>query len=788
MFALKGAEMLARRAPASQKGGEHMAGLFRQHRISSRLNRLLLATATLGCFGMTAAGAADPSGSEEVIVTAQKREERLVDVPVSISVVGAKTLGSFNLNQSTDLGYLVPNVSFSTESGQRAFSFFIRGIGTTTYSSESLETSSAYVVDGVIYGQGGAAQTDLPDIERIEVLRGPQGTLFGKNASAGVINVVTKKPTKAFEAGARLSYAHPDNERKLSAFVSGPMGDNAGYRISARLNRRDGIVHNFHDGRELNNRNDWGVRGRFDFGQNSDLKLSIIGDYWKSDTRCCLWTLTRAGEPMSYIEQQQYALGNRFGWNPRHLFQNINGESFTKIENAGISAQIDYDLGGGYQLTSISAFRIWNASDWPDTDSQPIDVFDVDPGYMRQQQFSEELRVASPADQFFDFVAGLYIFNQNAHTYSEQILDLRPALFVGRAADVYGNTLNVGVFGQGNLNFTPDFRVIIGGRVLMQRDEASSYRKFFAPDMTPADSNTRDRTYDGYVFRVGVQYDLTETSNVFATVTRGFKGGGYNLTLDQVRLDEVDPEIPTNYEIGYRGSFPDSRFSISLTGFYTPIDDFQVYVNFLDPNDGFTLISAITNAAKVELKGIEAEFMWQPIAGVGWQLSGSFGYLDARYDSYPNSPCYAFQTAQEGCHADNTQDASGNRLPFAPKFSANFVSHYETPIGSNLLAALDINVSYRSKRFTNTPQRPEQYQPSLALVNAAVSLGSEEAGWRVSLFCQNLTDEHFATREFSGFLEFNPATFGDGETAGSMMGYVPYEAQRIIGVSLDVDF
>ena len=255
---------------------------------------------------------------ETVTVTAQKREERLQDVPVSVAVVSAESLGAFDLNQATDLAYLVPGVGVSNSAGPRSFGFFIRGVGTTSFASESIESSSAYVVDGVVTGQAGAALSDLPDIERIEVLRGPQGTLFGKNASSGVINVVTKRPSDTFGASLKASYSDPDNETKLAGYITGPINNDVRYLVSARTNQRDGFVKNLADGRDLNDRNDWGVRARIDLTAGENLDVSVIADYWKREADCCIWTLRSIGTPASVGELEQIAAGAQLRRRERH--------------------------------------------------------------------------------------------------------------------------------------------------------------------------------------------------------------------------------------------------------------------------------------------------------------------------------------------------------------------------------------------------------------------------------------------------------------------------------------
>src|SRR5688572_19232815 len=206
------------------------------------LRGLMAAASVAGLMsGMAStAQAAEAEEVTEVVVTAQKREEKLQDVPLSVVVVDAEQLQAFRLNQVSDLQNLVPGLTMSNSAGPRSFGFFVRGIGTSSFSSESIEGSTAYVLDGVVLGQSGASLTDLPDVARVEVLRGPQGTLFGKNASAGVVSVTTRRPSDAFHIEASASWAAPYDDRRLSGLVTGPIGERARVLISARVNKRDG--------------------------------------------------------------------------------------------------------------------------------------------------------------------------------------------------------------------------------------------------------------------------------------------------------------------------------------------------------------------------------------------------------------------------------------------------------------------------------------------------------------------------------------------------------------------
>lgn len=708
---------------------------------------------------------------ETVTVTAQKREERLQDVPVSVAVISSEALGAFDLNQATDLAYLVPGVGVSNSAGPRSFGFFIRGVGTTSFASESIESSSAYVVDGVVTSQAGAALSDLPDIERIEVLRGPQGTLFGKNASSGVINVVTKRPSDTFGASLKASYSDPENETKLAGYITGPINNDVRYLVSARTNQRDGFVHSLADGRELNDRKDWGVRARIDLSAGENLDVSVIADYWKREADCCIWTLRSIGTPASVGELEQVASGAQFG--EENDTQNIDGDVFSDVDTGGIAVQADYRFGNGYTFTSISANRSWHTVDGLDTDNRPVNTFNVNFADFKQLLYTQEFRVTSPKEQFIDYVAGAFYYYSDVASESRQLQPLLTTAFSNRIWDVIASTENMALFGQANVNFTDDFRLILGGRFLREVGIAETFRVDPRNNLNQA-FGPGNLTDEAWLWRVGLQYDFTDDLSVFATATRGYKGGGWNAPAGASLL-RVEPETPTNYEIGLRSVFPDAGLMLNVTGFYQTVDDYQVTAR--EPSN--TGLFLLLNAAEVLTQGVEVEMIYRPVLSTDLSFTGSLAYTDGKFDSFSTAPCYRGQTAAAGCNG-NIQDMSGKQLPYAPEWNVSLNTHYGMDLGaSGLDLMFDLGVSYRTEAPANSPDDPSTYQDGYPLINAAVTLASSSNRWRVSLFGKNLTDERFATRIFT-----TPSTTG----VNAYAQYVPYEAQRVVGLSLEMNY
>jgi len=713
---------------------------------------------------------ADAGEGGEIVVTAQKRTERLQDVPVSVAVLQPESLTAFGTNDAVQLAYRIPNVSLQNSAGPRSFGFFIRGIGTTSFAVESIESSSAFVVDGVVLGQAGSSLMDLPDLERVEVLRGPQGTLFGKNASAGVINVVTRRPSGEPTAEFRASLAYPDADRRFSAYVSGPLSDEVRYSLSARLNRRDGYVDNLFDGRELNDEKSYGFRGKLELEPSDDLTMTLIGDFWQRRADCCIFTVVSASTPPAALETALIAAGAEIG--EHNLEANIDGGIFADVDSYGFSAQADYGF-GDHTLTSISAYRKWRTLDGLDTDAQPVNLFNANFAELKQNQFSQELRLTSPKGAFVDYVAGLFYFNTNVDTDSTQLQPASSARLVNRLVNVTATTENLAAFGQANLNFTPDFRAIVGARVLKENYEAGKRR--FDPVTGASDSAAAEKDDTAFLWRLGLQYDFSRDVNVFATVTRGYKGGGFDTGIGFRALPDVQPERPIAYEAGLRAAVPDAGLTFNVTGFWQKVKDFQV--NARDPVD--PTLFTILNAATAETKGFEAELYYRPFDDVDFNLSAALAYADAEFDTFRGAPCYRGQTAALGC-VGGVQDLSGMQLPFAQKWTGNANAAYATPLGSGgLELSTNLNVSYRSKSFQNSPNDPRTIQGGFALVDVAVGIGAEDGRWKLSAFGRNVTDRHYNTRKFSTPFTTGPLSYG---------AYIPYEAQAIYGVSADLKF
>ena len=364
-----------------------------------------------------ASGAQKPDDKvQEVVVTATRRAEPLQKVPVAVSVLDGLGLEQANLNTLQSITTQVPSVNFRTNASNKDRSLFIRGVGTIS-TSPGVEPTVSTIVDGVVMARPGQATLDLLDVERIEVLRGPQGTLFGRNASAGVINVVSKSPSKAREGYIDLGYFSGGNERRIRGGVSGEFAPGvARGSVTALAGKFDGNVTNIANGEKVNGYDKQGARAKVELTPNRDLKVTLSADYLKSEDTVPLGVVTRTSLiafPSGVVSNFAAFAAALAPANIADDSREINSDIRTRVEdtNAGVSAMLDWNLGGGHTLTSITAQRTWKNRQIQDGDrlsAPPSTAFPSsnDDGRVDFKQTTQELRIASPGGQTFDYVAG----------------------------------------------------------------------------------------------------------------------------------------------------------------------------------------------------------------------------------------------------------------------------------------------------------------------------------------------------------------------------------------------
>jgi iron complex outermembrane receptor protein len=747
-----------------------------------RLSGLLQGACLVACFSAVAEAQTptvqtDDAGVDEIVVTAQKRAQSLQDVPLSIAALGAETLIDRNITEISQLQTATPNFSFAASNNPRGAGITIRGIGTNNFSS-AIEGSVGIVIDGVPIGRQGGGFADLFDVERIEILRGPQGTLFGKNASAGVLNIVTQNPKKEFEARAHASFGE-DDEAVLRAAVTGPIAETIAARLSLYHTGRDGPITNVADGTDLNNRNEWGMRGKLLFEPQDNLSFVLAADYSERDAACCIWT-TRIPGTNAGLRASQAAAGIVPGPDNRKV--NIGGGLFIEQEIRGVSLQADWTLGNGVTLTSITAGRWWDAIDNNDADQQLASILDVNNGDSVQEQLTQELRATSPDNDTFEWVLGLFAFQQQYDLQNTQQgtfgVPLPPGAQLSRRINVSNETNNYAVFGDASWTLSRPFTIFAGARYT-QEDLTTQFRRAAVPGtalLGGVANQTANRDDTAWSWRLGGQFRPTEDIMLYASASRGFKGGGFNALQDSPTLRTVEPEIPTAYEIGVRSEWFDRRLRLNASAFRTDFDDFQVQAVAVSPAG--TLFFDVVNAGELRTEGLEVELQAEPAQGLTFDLGMAF--TDASYLSFPGAPCYAGQTAALGCigtGGTSRQDLKNRPLANAPEFTAAASVRYERPVNDAVSAFAALSASHRGDTFTALDLDPRSLQKAYTLIDAQIGLAATDSRYRLWVWGKNLGDE-----------QFSEAIFDTPFDAGGQSQFIPLNAERQLGVSLEFRF
>lgn len=764
----------------------------------SGLRLIALSTVTFSQFALAVAAAAQenvPAEAEEkrsdleIVVTAQKRVERLQDVPIAVSAVSGEQLETLNINDPRDLRYVAPSLNFSNSANVRGEGFTIRGVGTAVF-ADTVEQSVGTVIDGVPLARAGQAVADLIDIERVEVLRGPQGMLFGKNASAGVISITTKAPQFENSFEGRLSYATYD-EIKVNAVGNLQLAGNAAIRVAYSQTKRDGIVRNIFRDEMVNDRDSKSLRAKLRWEPTSNLSINLVGDWGDSDQLCCSWT-ARTAPLTTQFGQLNAAAGITPG--PRNLEMAADQPFFQRAKTWGASAQVDFDADWA-TLTSITAYRHWDEFDGNDPDILPVNYLRVNNGYNLLDQYSQELRMTSPSGGRFEWVGGIFLGwtkNENRSEQTGALALLPPPLELGSVFSSVVKNESAAVFGQLSYSPVDRLKLILGARYTAEKVELDAVAGpapgalagipgRFVGLVHGQQSNTN---LSG---RATIQYNFTPDVMLYASAARGYKGPGID-TLGIVRAtpDIVEPEIPTSYEAGLRSTLFDRKMIFNVTAFATDFKDYQAssFDTTVTPSRFL-----VTNAGKLRTRGIEAEIQARPLEGLA--LGGSVAYIKSQFADFKNISCYSGQTvlplgtprtSPRQCILISPTQAvtygDGNRLPNSPRLTYNLNAGYQHSIGDFRIDTA-LNWFYRSKVSFDAAGNPATVEKGYGLLNGNIGIGPDSDRWRLSFFARNILDRHFVNVVF-----VQPVLNSPGVTV-----QIPSpDARRVLGVALDFKF
>ncbi|NVZ71856.1 TonB-dependent receptor [Pseudomonas costantinii] len=730
----------------------------------SRAHWLIVAGLTaLPVPGAFAADEPEPT-LKPVTVTATRREESLQKVPVAVSVLDGEQLERDNRNGVASIVQQVPSLNFRTGASNKDTSLFVRGVGTIS-TSPGVEPTVATVIDGVVYARPGQATLDLLDLERIEVLRGPQGTLFGKNASAGVLNITSKAPTAETHGYIDQSY-YSGNESRTRFGIGGSLvPDVLKGSISTLFGSYDGNVDNKHNGQEVNGYNHKGIRGKLEFTPNDDVKLTLIADYMQSHDDGPNGVVSKSLTPAfaNALSPVRASSDNR----------DINTDTRTYVEdtNKGLSAQLDWNL-GDYTLTSITAWRGWDNTQYQDGDrlGTVTAAFPgtADKGQLAFNQYSQELRLASPKGEFLEYVGGLfYMHGRDEETYQRTLTStsITTTTRTDRGIADYSTTSDsYAAFGETTLNFTSRFRGIAGLRYTHD-DLKYDHRRVSTSATTvsgiqPATASSGSVDEDGWSGRLGVQYDISDNITSYLTYSRGYKGPAYNVFFNMQPRDThaLKPETSNTWEAGIKATSWNNRLTTNLAVFHSDYDNYQA--NFFDTVAG-QVVTRLINAGSVSTEGVELDYALQATQQL--KFSGALAYTRARIDEFA---CPAGAAA--------TCNVNGKPLPFSPDWKSYVRADYTIPLDNGLDIELGTDYSWQSEVQYDISQNVDTKQGAYGIWNASVALADYSNGWRVAFLAKNLADKSYSPLLASG--------------GNYIYRAVPRDDERYFGVQLRKDF
>lgn len=799
-------------------------------RTATALPLVALALGAFAAPAMAQDAAAEDAATEaapgDIVVTAQKRKETLQSVPLAVSVLTGDRLADASRPSLETASQLVPSLNFLKSGTTLNQTIFLRGVGTATFSIAG-EPSVSTVVDGVVYSRSGEAFSDMVDVAQIEVLRGPQGTLFGKNASAGVINITTQMPRQ--ELGGSIEASYFDKaEYRVKGSVNLPVGTSSAVRLTGFYGEYDGNIRNNATGTQVNGYQHYGVRGQFLYEPNNDLRVYIAADYYKNDDDCCAdiiatGPLTGAGAPSTSLAFG--VLPTPLGANTRAINQNL--VTATKEEGWGVSGQVDFSL-GSHTVTSITAYRGWDNIEIRDGDWLPRAYVGFnqlhDNGPQTSTTFSQEVRLTSPADQTVSYVIGGYFSRADSErTFTRVVTSCTAAVgaptgvlipcgsvnanpsstFSGTAT--FGSTFNnFAVFGQATIKFGENGRIIGGLRYTHDKlsvfhSRVSSNTPSAAPGIQP---NFDQGVYNQYLVLVAggstptaaaaaavtssngipfrtetsssnvsgkfaIQYDFSRDMMGYISYARGYKGPAYNVfyNLTATGTNAIEPETSDSFEIGVKNTLAGGKLTLNIAGFYTKYQNFQANNPDLVVN---VVVARFTNAGSVSTRGVEFDWNWRPSRNT--TLSGGLAITDAHVDKFNAAP---------GALPSQIIP-SGTKLGYAPTWKGSMSLDQRFETGRTFDIGLGLSTNFQSAQLSLFGPDPVQRQlgtiPGYMLVNAQLSVMDANDGWKVSLVVRNVFDKEYA------------AAIVNGGVSGSYRYQIPRDADRYFGVTGRINF
>jgi iron complex outermembrane receptor protein len=791
-------------------------------------NNLLLAAGILmassnGSFAADVVIESNPGAVlEEIVITAQKRTEKLADVPVSAAVVPADALASMNAGDISDLNKLVPSVDLVGSYNGRVPEG-IRGISSNANEATvGLASGVAIMLDGVPIPSDADMGNQLEDVKSIEVLRGPQATLGGRTAAAGVINVVSRGPTDHFAGDVSATFTD-DHEYRFNGFVGGPISQTVLGSLSVYGNQRDFPIVNLHTG-DHSDQDNSGVRGKLLFKPNDALDITLMAAYQKSKSEGpnFVYTYVTPGAylllgptppplppPVLATLSQDAVLAGVAPSMDNKTANSVVTES-ANISDQIYSLNIDYRI-GGLTLSSTTAYlhehqfnyqdlfvnSSFYSNNFRDTFAAIIGPFG--PGswadfYNEQSQdiivnqTSQEFRIASSPDEPFNYVAGLF--------YSDQTVGMTAVRTLTPAATNYfvdTDTKTYDIYGRSTWRFLPSTSLVTGLRF---NYDMLSYTYDQLGSGTVHTANTDNS--DVLVGDISLQHKFAPNWMGYVTYARGYSPRVFNTGIysggdaaaPTAPLPVTGQEHIDHLEIGSKGTYLDNRLQLNAAAFYTVYKDYQVQTSESIPGQVAPILG-LTPAGKARTQGLEIDSAFAATSSL--RLGLNLAYIDAKFIDYKGAPCWGngvTQTPELGCHpvigpdgqptGGTSQDVSGATMPNSPKFRGTFSAEQRVPFGSKLEGVFAGNYAYRSANQFQPDQNPQSIQGAFGILNLSVGLRDKSGKYSITAFCNNVTDHHY----YVDLEDFWSGPWG----SNTVVGQPARDFDRYFGVRLQAGF
>lgn len=798
--------------------------------------RLLLSAATLlPVLAFAATAYADDQGIETVTVTAEKRSQNIETVAASITAFSGDELEAEGITNFSDLSRLLPNVTLSTANNLRNTSINIRGQGTSP-SNPALDPDTSLFLDGVYMPAAAAILNDLSDIQTIEVLRGPQGTLYGRNSPVGDVNITTRAPTQDVEAMVSGTIGNFD-ETKVMGYFGGGITDDLAGRLSLYTDSHSGYIKNLFDGEMTNDDDNYGGRLRLRWTPGGQTTVDLIAYYnhQKADGISAVQDYPYAeggligmiGSSTPSYSNAAYNLQN--AWNTAFPFAplKVAGKFQTDDGNPGelslnsmygISLQASTPLPFGATLSDIVAFNFVN-DDIKNlaVNGLPGYVFKVDAQLTRTQSESNELRIVSPGGQFIDYVAGLYTFHEdliydNLATAGGPFLTTSIAQGTSALSYFDQHVNGIAPYAQVTVNPVEHLRVI-GGIRYSYDEKGAGYDgyntlasgvnctvtcAFVNAAVNPTEAYNKTYGNHALTWLGTLQYDVTDSIMAYYTMANGFKDNGfqvrpYNPTTPNPEV-VAGPEHTLNYEFGTKAVMFDNKLLVNLDIYRMLIDGRQN--NLVDPA-GVGTTFVLVNAGTIHQDGVEMDLKANPFEPL--TINGDLSYTNAQFASFPNAPCisgypYAGHAIPGGLPQPNPAFANklciqtGFTPSVSPKWLGDLNLRWEQPWqNSHYMWYVSGNWSYTSGQWLDATLDPRSYQPAYSLFDASLGIEPDGGSWKVDIFGKNLANQGYFTAATSTGAAglFNKTALG-GFTPNGMMAW--WGTPRTFGIEASYKF